>query len=320
MNTTTLISNNANIQSSKVEPLRTLCKERHEAIQKVKLALKQRAPEAYAVHVLYNLVRGLDPRRGFTTPKGRGVNAHRSFLLSANRVRHVAAALDVALQPDMSRALLDACRQACVDNATEAAAVGDKLGAKGAMQQAMDFTPHGPDSTVAAHGQDCSRRYVALRSRLVAQRVDDGWPDWLKTYGAPLLAAQQSSWTMGEYLRSHDIGKVTTLARDTQGRSHFTGHAAESERLWLRLTGQGTEAKLMGFDMALHTLDADAVLATVPKELLPSLLLATYAQLLSNAESVFGGPDSASSKMKFKAFNKRASRLCEALFAEGAPT
>lgn len=125
------------------------------------------------------------------------------------------------------------------------------------------------------------------------------------------MAEQLAPATMAVYLRQHDIGKVITLVRDAQGRCHFPGHAAASARLWRDLGGSDQEARLMELDMVLHTRSAEEALALVPSELLPSLLLATYAELLSNADSIFGGLESDSFKMKLKALNKRATRLCE---------
>lgn len=289
--------------------------ERHQAIHAVKARLKSRDIDACAAHVLYNVLRGLSPRRGFSARLNASAATHFAYLAAAARVPALAGRLGISLDAAMRQALQDACREACVDNARAAGAQGDVAGRAAEFAAAMRHTPHGTASTVADHGIDCALRYARLRSELSGNRLDETAPQWLRDWRTQLLAEQLPPVVMATYLRNHDIGKVTTLVRDELGRPHFPGHAAESARLWRELGGETREATLMELDMVLHTRSAEEAAALIPPDLLPSLLLATYAELLSNAHSIFGGVASDSFKMKLKALNKRATRLCEQRYA-----
>ncbi|WP_205910718.1 HD domain-containing protein [Rhizobium sp. MHM7A] len=127
-------------------------------------------------------------------------------------------------------------------------------------------------------------------------------PDWVAD--PRVLEKQLDRETVREYARLHDCGKPSVRTVDEDGRQHFPGHAAASERIWLEIGGDPQIGRLIGMDMDIHTIkDADvAEFASRPEA--ATLMLIGLSEIHANA-SMFGGVDSVSFKMKWKQIDKR---------------
>lgn len=285
-------------------------------VAKVREALKARnSDHMTALHVLYNLVRGQNPRMGFLPhrPKRAGrPNLNTAFSYAARMASRVAQALGVAWHDHYTTVLADARRHASLEDFAESCRVGIPS-VPSALSDATRLTPHGPNSNALDHGRDCWKRYYEIVSALRYNRAHasaQDWPLWLKEHGQTLLGLQQQSFDMRLYLEYHDCGKAATLQRDRKGRLQYPGHAKASADLWRLGHGQDSVvAELMELDMTLHTATVEEMAEFSKHPLAPSLLVATYAQLLSNAESIFGGLESKSFQTKLAALNARARAL-----------
>lgn len=183
-----------------------------------------------------------------------------------------------------------------------------------ALCAAMRATPHGRTSNTLEHGLDTWRHYARLRQQALAGTLGANEPAWLHQHGRALALAQCDMHTMRRYLVMHDCGKPAALVRDEAGRLHFPEHADRSAMEWARAGGTPLECELMRKDMLLHTLGSEDARELAADPLAPSLLLAALAEIRSNTASVFGGPDSTSTRIKTKALDRRARALCGALF------
>lgn len=271
----------------------------------VKQAIKSTG-NSLARTVLYNLVRGLPLARGFL-PR----NSVHAPYLALSRALHAAVgqAKELGIELSSSEASqLIAERRACHLRDFQWLSE-QRQPCINALRRAMAVTPHGAHSNVEAHGRLTWNIYLSIKLTLQTGKAHESWPDWLKTHGAALLSLQQPNSLMHNYLVYHDCGKPFVLKQDLQGRMHFPGHADMSALVWLQAGGTQKEARLMQLDMALHTLRCAELDALSKDPLSPSLLLAAYAELQSNAKSIFGGFDSESYKIKLKALNRRAKTL-----------
>lgn len=310
---------NTSITLDHNQDYRTWSPERHAAIAQVKTILRAREAVSPELFVLYNLLRGLPALRGFTPAYRRGTQANAAAELALYRVRRQAKALQVdwdaswegELKSSLRRAHLAQFDWLCM--MSSAGSPDDRWDQLSyALRRAMDETPHGTKGSVLDHGMDCWHKYHRLVNQLEKNVGDPAWPVWLALHGRALLARQAPRAVMRDYLVFHDCGKAATLEYDEQGRVHFPDHAAKSAAMWRAAGLSEDQAVLMELDMALHTLPVAAMPELASHPLAPSLLLATYAQLQSNATSVFGGFDSDGYKIKLKAFNRRAKALLTA--------
>lgn len=280
-----------------------------ERASRIKPLLRTREPQPPALFLLYNLVRGRDLHRGFTPTRKPGVNAQLALRQAAERVPGAAQSLGLALS-DAERALLtDLRRQLHLEAFEASCAPGsfDRPAIQGALWPAMRLTPHGTLSTGAlGHGMDCAKRYRDMTYALRQGRRIEHAPRWLTLYGKELLALQRPMAEMQAYLINHDCGKAAVLRRDSKGRPHFPGHAEKSAQLWRAAGRPEPQAQLMELDMALHTLPVADMAEFSTHFLAPSLLLATQAQLFSNAATIFGGVESPSYRKKQAALDERA--------------
>lgn len=174
---------------------------------------------------------------------------------------------------------------------------------------------------VLAHGRSVREHYRALLEHLRGE-VDlteyDNWklPGWLTQYGPQLLATQAPYAAVDRYLTIHDGGKPAALVVDEDGRRHFPNHPVHSSRTYLETYAETADplvADLILHDSDIHQLKADGVeeFATNPNA--ATHLLTGLAEVTANAQ-MFGGTDSTSFKIKFKALNSRGNALCKLLF------
>lgn len=197
----------------------------------------------------------------------------------------------------------------------------------GKLRLAMRYTPHGSASNAFEHGADVMLRFKELADLLASNQPIDqcgahaqSLPTWLLEHGPALmkLALQAADMcVMEEYLVNHDCGKPATMYRDEYGRPHFPGHAQASSTLWARAGGSEAACRLMALDMVLHTANAEEARAFAQSEpLAPALLLAAWCEIESNAQSVFGGVNATSYKIKCKALGRRARAIVQTTTAQ----
>jgi len=183
---------------------------------------------------------------------------------------------------------------------------------------AMTTCPQTPTQSVLDHGRSVLACFRLLLDHLRHGTSVPAWwrvPAWTATPG--LLDRVAPPEVMAAYIEFHDCGKVHTRVVDADGRQHFPGHAAASERVWLAVGGDPLAARLMGMDMDFHLLRPEGVDGFAARPEAASLLLASVAEVHSNA-AMFGGPDSDSFKMKAKHLDRRGRQVVAAMRRAGA--
>ena len=171
-----------------------------------------------------------------------------------------------------------------------------------------------PGQTILQHGEAVSARFKDL---IGDRRLEWRLPDWFDL--DLLLPLCPSAEILEQYHVYHDCGKPFCRTVDEEGRQHFPDHARISASIWRVYGGDPFIATLIERDMDMHTLkpaDAD----NYPYlHLVPALLLTALAELHTNA-SMFGGIESTSFKIKFKALNKLGNRLTNRIKEETCTT
>jgi hypothetical protein len=106
----------------------------------------------------------------------------------------------------------------------------------------------------------------------------------------------------------HDCGKPFCLTIDEEGRKHFPNHAQISYDVFKSLFEDGLAAELILHDMDIHLLKADGVEEFAKRPNALTHLLIGLSELHSNAR-MFGGIDSTSFKIKYKALDSRGKQI-----------
>ncbi len=177
----------------------------------------------------------------------------------------------------------------------------------------MEACEQSRGQSVLEHGRAVRRTYVCILAHLRDGSPAGSWwrlPAWSLTPG--LLDRILPDGILAEYQVFHDCGKISTRIVDAEGRQHFPGHAAASERTWLAVGGDPQAARLMGMDMDAHLLKGDGIAEFAARPEAVSLLLTALAEVHANAE-MFGGTDSDSFKMKAKHLDRRGRQCLQAM-------
>jgi len=155
------------------------------------------------------------------------------------------------------------------------------------------------DQTTLEHGFAVHHAYLAL----ISKRTEAPVPSWFVENFEWLLSQQVDEITLKYYLVYHDCAKFKTLSVDPDGNQHFEGHALASKHLWEELFGPSLVSELIGRDMDMHLLKPSLINTYDRPDLMPTLLVCALAELHANA-AMFGGFDSTSFKIKFKALTR----------------
>lgn len=152
--------------------------------------------------------------------------------------------------------------------------------------------------TILQHGEAVAARYKDL---IGEQKMEWRLPDWFDLdYLLPLCPSAD---IMEQYHIFHDCGKPYCVTVDEEGRQHFPDHARISEAVWRVHGGSEQIAEFIARDMDMHTIKPAVAAEYDRMDLAPALLLTALSELHANAE-MFGGIESTSFKIKFKALNK----------------
>lgn len=188
----------------------------------------------------------------------------------------------------------------------------------------MEDCEQTPGQSVLAHGTSVREHYRALVEHLNAD-IDlnqfTNWrlPAWVDRYRSQLAAQCLPPRVMDAYLTMHDCGKPDVLSVDDEGRRHFPGHSAASERTYREVFSHDPDvvqvAELIAHDMDIHLLKAVGVEEFSAGPHAVAHLLAGLAEVTSNA-AMFGGVESTSYKIKFKALTSRGNAICARLFGD----
>lgn len=189
------------------------------------------------------------------------------------------------------------------------------------LARKMENCEQAPGQDVLAHGRSVRAHYRAILEHLrgevdLNEYVNWRLLDWLTAYGPQLLAAQASYAKVDRYLTIHDAGKPDVLTVDDEGRRHFPHHPAQSQQTYLDVYAETADpdvAHLIRHDSDIHQLKAAGVAEFADQHLAATHLLAGLAEVTSNA-AMFGGLDSTSFKIKFKALSSRGNALCKLWF------
>ena len=172
--------------------------------------------------------------------------------------------------------------------------------------------------TVYQHGVSVNQHYQEL---IAAKLLPDGWriPSFVVNYKDQIFANLHPNEIVSMYLLYHDCGKPFCREVDSEGKVHFPNHAEVSKRMFLEAGGDSVAANLIGWDMVLHTSNAEEIqnycenVWTVKDAC--TLLLAALSELHSNAK-MFGGIESTSFKCKWKNLERRGKQICKHFFKE----
>jgi hypothetical protein len=133
-------------------------------------------------------------------------------------------------------------------------------------------------------------------------------PDWVYEHKELLLSSLPDSETLSLYAVYHDCGKPFCVEVDENGRKHFPNHAEISYKTFTRFFENNTAAELIRSDMDIHCLKSEGVGEFSKNPHCLTLLLSGLAEIHSNSQ-MFGGMDSTSFKIKWKAITSRGKQI-----------
>lgn len=192
------------------------------------------------------------------------------------------------------------------------------------MAQAMFRCEQTKGQSVYQHGRSVYDHICTLIDALKNNQElpKSSWrlPDWIFDYKDQILNNLHSEEILQLYTLYHDCGKSFCKEIDENSKAHFPDHANVSREVWLSVGGDPVVGDLIGWDMILHTANAEEIqqwlLEWTPQDAC-TLLLAALAEIHSNAK-MFGenGIDSVSFKMKYKNLDRRGKQICKCLFGD----
>ena len=165
--------------------------------------------------------------------------------------------------------------------------------------------------SVLAHGESVERYLFDLLDHLdKGTPLQAEWklPDWLLENKDLILSELPDRETLSLYTRFHDIGKPFCREIDQDGRVHFHNHVEISYNVFLKNFENVQAAELIRRDMDIHLLKAEGVNEFAEKPYALTLLITGLSEIHSNAQ-MFGGMDSVSFKIKWKAINQRGKQI-----------
>jgi hypothetical protein len=168
------------------------------------------------------------------------------------------------------------------------------------------------------HGESVRDRLFDLLEVTKGHQTKFEWilPEWWLAEAPKLLPLLPDVYTLEQYTTWHDCGKPRCRTVDEEGKVRYPGHAEASSELFRELyPGRECVARLIESDMDFHLLKFDGVKAFSSKPEAATLLFSALAEIHSNME-MFGGSESISFKIKWKAFRRLAQYVVKALTSQ----
>jgi hypothetical protein len=164
--------------------------------------------------------------------------------------------------------------------------------------------------TILEHGEAVSQAYKDL----IGPQSQIAWrlPDWFKQNHEWMISQCPSLDIMEAYHLFHDVGKCECRELDVAGNPHFQNHALISARTWLVAGGSQQVGTLIERDMDMHLLKPSRVQGYNHFDLVPALLLTALSEIHANAK-MFGGIESTSFKIKWKALDRLGTTILRSL-------
>ena len=191
------------------------------------------------------------------------------------------------------------------------------------LAQAMLKCDQTKNQTVYQHGVSVKQHLAELIDALERLELLPNWklPSYLLDYKEQILSNLHSEEVVSAYTVYHDCGKPFCREMDAEGKDHYPNHADVSKKLFIEAGGDPIAAKLIGWDMVLHSSTAEEIQLLCETEWTTqdacTLLLTALAELHSNCR-LFGGMDSISFKSKWKTLERRGKQICKHFFKEMA--
>lgn len=182
------------------------------------------------------------------------------------------------------------------------------------MVQAMLHCEQTKNQSIYQHGLSVWEHVQELLGYMRGENsLKRDWrlPAWIEEYKSTIIDIIGNTQDMQLYCMYHDCGKPYCRIVDEHGKNHFPNHAEVSKEIFLHVGGDKNVANLIGWDMILHSENAETIQKYLqewsPRETM-ILLVAAVAEIHSNAR-LFGGMESTSFKIKWKQIDKRGRQI-----------
>jgi hypothetical protein len=165
--------------------------------------------------------------------------------------------------------------------------------------------------SVLQHGKSVEKYLFDLINHLRSgDSLEYEWrlPDWVLENKDLILSSLPDDETLRLYTVYHDCGKPYCIEIDGEGKRHFPNHAGVSYNVFLQHFDNNAAAELIRKDMDIHLLKADRVGEFASSPYAITLLITGLAEIHSNCK-MFGGIESTSFKIKWKAITSRGKQI-----------
>lgn len=166
--------------------------------------------------------------------------------------------------------------------------------------------------------QECSHMAQRQTTHPSAEQLgleikEFSWTALGKKYGVSDNAVRKWAKKYEDYILYHDCGKPFCHTVDADGKSHFPNHAEVSQKVFLEAGGNETSAKLIGWDMLIHSANSEEIenyckIWSIQDAF--TLLFVALSEVHANAK-MFGpeGIESTSFKIKWKKIDQRGKQI-----------
>jgi hypothetical protein len=175
----------------------------------------------------------------------------------------------------------------------------------------MKRCPQTKNQSVLQHGFSVKNYLFDLLDHLSSNTpLQYEWrlPEWIAENRDFILSELPDRAVLKLATIMHDCGKPLCITTDENGNNHFPDHARVSYDVFNKFYDSPIAADLILHDMDVHLLKADGVEEFSKNPNAITHLIIGLAELHSNA-AMFGGIESTSFKIKWKALNQRGKQI-----------
>jgi hypothetical protein len=165
--------------------------------------------------------------------------------------------------------------------------------------------------SVLQHGQSVEKYLFDLINHLRhGSPLENEWrlTDWVLENKDLILSSLPDDETLRLYTVYHDCGKPYCLQIDEEGKRHFPNHAEISYNVFLQHFDNNVAAELIRRDMDIHLLKSEGVEEFASSPYAITSLITGLAEIHANCK-MFGGTESTSFKIKWKAIASRGKQI-----------